>query len=213
VHIFTSNRLNNAYFFKKSNYIYSKIWNNQFGLQHNVTKMPIIVKDFTWTQSESRICINLPLKGTKATNLDILNSLNFIKVWNFSLSHFLIMLNWFPIKIHLKISYSPFIFECWLHEKIKDEEGTAIVNNGIISLQFSKEEEVIWPCLFHPDFGKLSFNCLLFEWFILSAEEIYTDLQILSTDEFFIKNLTSHHSSLFALYWIYLITFYDLFRK
>lgn len=42
--------------------------------------MPIIVKDFTWTQSESRVCINLPLKGTKANNLDILNSLEFCKV-------------------------------------------------------------------------------------------------------------------------------------
>lgn len=42
--------------------------------------MPILVKDFTWNQSESRVCINLPLKGTKATNLDILNSLEFCKV-------------------------------------------------------------------------------------------------------------------------------------
>ncbi len=42
--------------------------------------MPIIVKDFTWTQSESRVCINLPLKGTKANNLDILSSLEFFKV-------------------------------------------------------------------------------------------------------------------------------------
>ena len=36
---------------------------------------PQIVKDFTWTQSETRICINLPLKGTKSTNLDILNKI------------------------------------------------------------------------------------------------------------------------------------------
>ena len=42
--------------------------------------MPILVKDFTWTQSESRVCINLPLKGTKSTNLDVLNSLEFCKV-------------------------------------------------------------------------------------------------------------------------------------
>jgi hypothetical protein len=42
--------------------------------------MPIVVKDYTWTQSESRICINLPLKGTKSSNIDVLNSLEFVKV-------------------------------------------------------------------------------------------------------------------------------------
>jgi len=46
------------------------------------TKMPILVRDFTWTQSESIICINLPLKGTKVTNLDVLNSSEFCKVIN-----------------------------------------------------------------------------------------------------------------------------------
>lgn len=44
--------------------------------------MPIIIKDFTWTQSDSKISINLPLKGTKANNVDILNSREFLKVIN-----------------------------------------------------------------------------------------------------------------------------------
>ncbi len=42
--------------------------------------MPIIIKDFTWTQSEDRVCIQLPLKGTKASNVDILSSPEFFKV-------------------------------------------------------------------------------------------------------------------------------------
>ncbi|CAF0793962.1 unnamed protein product [Brachionus calyciflorus] len=90
--------------------------------------MPIIVKDFTWTQSESKICINLPLKGTKANNVDILQSREFIKV-----------------------SYPPFLFECWFYERVNDDNSIAVVKNGIISLQFNKAEENTWPSLFHKD--------------------------------------------------------------
>lgn len=45
--------------------------------------MPIIVKDYTWTQSDTQICVNLPLKGTKPTNIDFLNSQEFFKVYKF----------------------------------------------------------------------------------------------------------------------------------
>jgi hypothetical protein len=56
--------------------------------------MPIIVKDFNWTQSESKLCISLPLKGTKASNLDIINSLDFVKVKLSSFTYnFLIHIN------------------------------------------------------------------------------------------------------------------------
>ena len=53
-----------------------------------------------------------------------------------------------------KLSYPPFLFECWFYDKIKDEKGVAVVNNGIISLQFLKFSEKTWPTLFHPEFGK-----------------------------------------------------------
>lgn len=42
--------------------------------------MPIFVKDFSWTQSESLLCVSLPLKGTKP-NVDVLRSLEFFKVF------------------------------------------------------------------------------------------------------------------------------------
>lgn len=93
--------------------------------------MPIIVKDFTWTQSSERVCINLPLKGTKASNLDIVCSPEYCKV-----------------------SYAPFLFECWFCGLVKDEECSAIVANGIISLQFNKlhDDKEEWPGLFHGEF-------------------------------------------------------------
>ena len=92
--------------------------------------MPIIVKDFTWTQSNERVCINLPLKGTKSSNLDILSSTEYCK-----------------------ISYAPFFFECWFSGIVRDEECTAVVNNGIISLTFNKQDEKEWTDLFHSEHG------------------------------------------------------------
>lgn len=90
--------------------------------------MPIVVKDYTWTQSESKLCINLPLKGTKSTNIDVLSSLEYCK-----------------------LSYPPFLFECWFYDKVTDANCVAIVSNGIISLQFFKFKEATWPQLFHPE--------------------------------------------------------------
>jgi len=57
---------------------FQNLFQNQF--RKSEKKMPIIVKDYTWTQSETKVCINLPLKGTKSTNIDILNSLEYCKV-------------------------------------------------------------------------------------------------------------------------------------
>lgn len=44
------------------------------------------------------------------------------------------------------------MFECWFYEKINDDNSIVVVKNGIISLQFSKAEDVLWPDLFHNDF-------------------------------------------------------------
>ncbi len=91
--------------------------------------MPIIVKDFTWTQSNERVCVNLPLKGTKASHLDIVSGPEYCKV-----------------------SYAPFLFECWFAGLVRDEECSAIVANGIISIQFNKLHDGEWPALFHEEF-------------------------------------------------------------
>ena len=53
----------------------------------------------------------------------------------------------------LQISYTPFLFECWFHKKIKDETCQIIVKNGIISLTFAKEEDEQWTNLFSDNFG------------------------------------------------------------
>lgn len=42
--------------------------------------MPIIVKDFNWNQNETTVSINLPRKSVKISDIDILNSPEYLKV-------------------------------------------------------------------------------------------------------------------------------------
>ncbi len=42
--------------------------------------MPIIVKDYKWSETEYDVCITLPLKGVKAAKADIFTTSDYIKV-------------------------------------------------------------------------------------------------------------------------------------
>ena len=42
--------------------------------------MPILVKDYTWEETEKHIFINVPLKGVMANKVDILTTEEYIKV-------------------------------------------------------------------------------------------------------------------------------------
>ena len=42
--------------------------------------MPIIIKDYTWEQTESNIYITIPLKGTNVKKIDLFSSKRYIKV-------------------------------------------------------------------------------------------------------------------------------------
>ena len=46
-------------------------------------KMPIIVKDYTWTQTEEMMYITVPLKGVVQKKVDVLSTENYVKI-NFS---------------------------------------------------------------------------------------------------------------------------------
>ena len=43
-------------------------------------KMPLIIKDYSWTQTESTVYINVPLKGTKAAKVDVVSTDEYLKV-------------------------------------------------------------------------------------------------------------------------------------
>lgn len=42
--------------------------------------MPLIVKDFTWEQTEKVLFVTVPLKGVKASKVDIFSSEEYLKV-------------------------------------------------------------------------------------------------------------------------------------
>ena len=42
--------------------------------------MPLIVKDFTWEQTDKVVFITVPLKGVKANKVDIFSSEEYLKV-------------------------------------------------------------------------------------------------------------------------------------
>lgn len=42
--------------------------------------MPILVKDYTWEESEETVRVTVPLKGVKPTKVDIFSTEEYIKV-------------------------------------------------------------------------------------------------------------------------------------
>ena len=54
--------------------------------------MPILVKDFTWEETESTVFIDVPLKGVASNKVDIFSAGQYLKV----LKAFLVRyFNWF----------------------------------------------------------------------------------------------------------------------
>lgn len=43
-------------------------------------EMPLLVTDYSWTQTDSTVHINVPLKGAKAAKVDILCTDEYLKV-------------------------------------------------------------------------------------------------------------------------------------
>ena len=43
-------------------------------------KMPLLIRDYTWDETEKMVFITVPLKGVRAHKVDLLSSEEFIKV-------------------------------------------------------------------------------------------------------------------------------------
>lgn len=86
--------------------------------------MPLIVKDFTWEQTNKVVFITVPLKGVKANKVDIFSS-----------------------EEYLKVSYPPYLFECLLYAPVDDGDSVAQVGNGAVVFKLLKKEEDKWPQL------------------------------------------------------------------
>ncbi|TRY90154.1 hypothetical protein DNTS_033342 [Danionella cerebrum] len=65
-----------------------------------VLEMPLIVRDYTWTQNRNTIYISVPLKGIKSTSVDVICTDDY-----------------------LKVSFPPFLFEVFLSQPINEDKN------------------------------------------------------------------------------------------
>ncbi|XP_065911555.1 dynein axonemal assembly factor 4-like [Dysidea avara] len=83
--------------------------------------MPVLVKDYTWSETDTEVLITVPLKGVKPSKADIFSSEDYVK-----------------------INYTPYLFEVFLYAPVVEEESSIRVGNGVVEMRLCKKEKVIW---------------------------------------------------------------------
>ncbi|XP_059191882.1 dynein assembly factor 4, axonemal [Centropristis striata] len=93
--------------------------------------MPLIVTDYSWTQTDSTVCICVPLKGAKDCKVDILST-----------------------DEYLKVHFPPYLFEAFLFEPVDDDRSTAKVGNGVAVISLQKRTNKVWKHLMITSYDK-----------------------------------------------------------
>ncbi|PAA48816.1 hypothetical protein BOX15_Mlig028256g4 [Macrostomum lignano] len=86
--------------------------------------MPIFIKDFKWCDSLQNVVVSIPLKGIPASKVDIVLTSEY-----------------------LKVSFSPYIFECFFYQPISEDQSTCVADSGIMQVTATKMEQISWPQL------------------------------------------------------------------
>ncbi|XP_039989471.1 dynein assembly factor 4, axonemal [Xiphias gladius] len=86
--------------------------------------MPLLVTDYSWTQTDTTVYIHVPLKGARVGKVDILST-----------------------DEYLKVHYPPFLFEAFLLEPVNDDRSTAKVGNGVAVISLPKRTNKFWKHL------------------------------------------------------------------
>ncbi|XP_070828893.1 dynein axonemal assembly factor 4 [Chaetodon trifascialis] len=86
--------------------------------------MPLLVTDYSWTQTESTVYISVPLKGAKVAKVDIMCT-----------------------DEYLKVNFSPYLFEAFLFEPVDDVRSTAKVGSGVAVISLPKRTNQVWEHL------------------------------------------------------------------
>lgn len=86
--------------------------------------MPIIIKDFTWNQTDSTLTIKVPLKGAIQSKTDVFTSPNYIKV-----------------------AYEKYFFELFPKHSIVVEESSCVFTADSIQFELQKKEIGLWDNL------------------------------------------------------------------
>ncbi|XP_072291209.1 dynein axonemal assembly factor 4-like [Eucyclogobius newberryi] len=93
--------------------------------------MPLLITDYSWTQTASTVYVSVPLKGARASRVDIIATDQYIKV------HF-----------------PPYLFEAFLAQPVDEDKSTAKVGNGAALITLPKKTEEIWDQLMLTTAGK-----------------------------------------------------------
>uniref|UniRef100_A0A3Q3VKD5 Dynein axonemal assembly factor 4 n=1 Tax=Mola mola TaxID=94237 RepID=A0A3Q3VKD5_MOLML len=86
--------------------------------------MPLRVTNFSWTQTDSMVCITVPLKGIRVGNVDIIST-----------------------DEYLKVHYPPNLFEAFLFEPVDDARSTVQFGNGAAVICLPKRTNKVWEHL------------------------------------------------------------------
>ncbi|XP_060892351.1 dynein assembly factor 4, axonemal isoform X1 [Labrus mixtus] len=90
----------------------------------SLPKMPLLVTDYSWTQTDSTVYISVPLKGATVGKVDIISTDEYIKV-----------------------HYPPYLFEAFLFEPVDDARSTARVGDGAALISVQKKTNKLWDHL------------------------------------------------------------------
>uniref|UniRef100_H3CNZ8 CS domain-containing protein n=1 Tax=Tetraodon nigroviridis TaxID=99883 RepID=H3CNZ8_TETNG len=85
--------------------------------------MPLEFPDWTWTQSESTVCIQLPLRGAAGT-ADIVST-----------------------ERYLKVHQPPYLFEAFLFQPVDEAAGTARLTDTRVVISLPKKTPGLWTRL------------------------------------------------------------------
>ncbi|CAF3912560.1 unnamed protein product [Adineta steineri] len=88
--------------------------------------MPVIIRDINWEETDTSLVLHIPMKGAKATKLDVLSS-----------------------DQYLKVSFSPYFYEVFLHDLIDDDKSRIIIQDGFVEATLTKQYPRKWNQLSH----------------------------------------------------------------
>ncbi|XP_068169712.1 dynein axonemal assembly factor 4-like isoform X2 [Antennarius striatus] len=94
--------------------------------------MPLMVSDYSWTQTESTVCISVDLKGHRADRVDVVST-----------------------DEYLKVHFPPYLFEAFLFQPVDDVRGTAKVGNGVACFSLPKKIQGMWEQLMITTYDKV----------------------------------------------------------
>ncbi|KAG7263689.1 hypothetical protein CRUP_007757 [Coryphaenoides rupestris] len=86
--------------------------------------MPLMVRDYSWTQTDSTVYLRVPLKGAKAAHVHILST-----------------------DEYLKVHFPPFLLEAFLFEAVDEAKSSAKVGNGVAAFTLPKKIHRPWDSL------------------------------------------------------------------